>query len=295
MSDLYPHRGFMLDTGRKFFPVKAILQLLQILHQYNFNYFHWHIYDAESFPILWPEYQGLTDASVKYSHTDDYYTFGDIRNVVLHGMSLGINVYPETDMPGHADIFGVWKKDLVVGETSLDDPDAQLDIRKESTFKFASKLTYTMDKVFNSSYYHFGGDEVAYMYKTKSDNTLFNTFLNRLPPLVPNKTPVLWDDPLTDPEKKITLSKDWVIQTWHNGVTNKILKKGHRVIVSEAETFYIGNADAEKIAKFKFPKDDKVLGFEVVWFTSEDDEVGDFKKSWVMEPIKAASKIRRKK
>lgn len=190
---------------------------------------------------------------------------------------------------------GVWKKDLVVGETSLDDPDAQLDIRKEKTFKFASNLVYTMDKVFNSSYYHFGADEVEYFYNTKSDNTLFNNFLNRLPTLVPTKTPIVWDDPLTDPGKNIKLSKDWVVQTWHDGATKKVLKKGHRVIVSELDAFYIGNADAEKIAKFKFPKDDKVLGFEVVWFTAEDDEVGDFKKSWVMEPIKAASKIRRKR
>lgn len=96
----------MLDTGRKFFPVKAILQLLALLHQYNYNVFHWHIYDAESFPIVWPENMGLTNTSIRYSHSTAY-TFKDIQNVVSYGHNLGINVYPETDMPGHFDILYV--------------------------------------------------------------------------------------------------------------------------------------------------------------------------------------------
>ncbi|RGP81364.1 beta-hexosaminidase 2 [Fusarium longipes] len=292
-TELYPHRGFMLDTGRKFFPVKVILQMLAMLHQYNFNNFHWHIYDAESFPIMWPENMGLTNASIKYSHTSSYYTFKDIEDVVLYGRNLGINVYPETDIPGHADIFGVWRKDLVVGKTSLDDPDAQLDIRQNrpKTAQFVSNLVSTFDKHFDSPLHHFGGDEVAYFWNTKDDNKLFNTFLNGLPALSPNKSHILWDDPLTDSEKKISISKDWIIQTWHNGATQKVLKKGHRVIVSESNAFYIGNADADTISSFKFPNDPKVLGFEVVWFTSEDDDPNDYKKSWVMEPIKAASKL----
>lgn len=95
----------MLDTGRKFFPVEAILDLLTVLHQYNFNVFHWHIYDAESFPIHWPADRGLTNASIEHSHTSRYYTARDIQNVISHAQHLGILVYPETDMPGHSDIW----------------------------------------------------------------------------------------------------------------------------------------------------------------------------------------------
>ena len=104
-SDLYPHRGFMLDTGRKFFPVQAILDLLTVLQQYNFNVFHWHLYDAESFPIHWPADRGLTNASMEHSHTSRYYTSRDIQSVISHAQHLGILVYPETDMPGHCDIW----------------------------------------------------------------------------------------------------------------------------------------------------------------------------------------------
>ncbi|GKU11981.1 beta-hexosaminidase 2 [Fusarium langsethiae] len=296
-STLYPHRGFMLDTGRKFFPVKAILSLLAVLHQYNFNVFHWHIYDAQSFPMLWPADGGLTNASIKYSGSPYFYSPGDIHKVVTQAQSLGILVYPETDMPGHSDIWGKWKKSLVVGKVDLKNPDAQLDIRpqKQQTYDYITDLVSTTDKYFGSPLHHFGADEVAYMWNTKDDNKLFNNFFNWLKTLAPNKSLILWDDPLTDEEKRIKLSKDWIIQTWHNGVTQGILKKGHRVIISESETFYIGNADRDTISSFKFPDSPNVLGFEVVWFTSEDDDPYDFKKSWVMEPIKAAAKIRRPK
>lgn len=104
-SDLYIHRGFMLDTGRKFFPVEAIVDLLTVLQQHNFNVFHWHLYDAESFPMHWPKGQGLTNTSIKHSHTSKYYSHEDIQRVISHARSLGILVYPETDMPGHSDIW----------------------------------------------------------------------------------------------------------------------------------------------------------------------------------------------
>ncbi|KAF4434801.1 Beta-hexosaminidase subunit A1 [Fusarium austroafricanum] len=294
-SNLYAHRGFMLDTGRKFFPVKAILHLLTLLHQYNFNVFHWHIYDAESFPLYFPADGGLTNASIKYSQTHTYYTSDDIHSVVSHAESLGIHVYPETDMPGHSDIWGLWKRELVVGKPSLEDPQAQLDIRpsRQQTYDYVRSLVSTVDHLFGSSIHHFGGDEVAYIWKTKDDNKLFNTFLNWTKTLAPKKSVILWDDPLTDKEKNINLSKDWIIQTWHKGTTQKVLDKGHRVIVSESNAFYLGNADAKKISSFKFPKSSKVLGFEVVWFTSEGDDPNDLEQSWIIEPLKAASKIRR--
>ncbi|KAJ4381660.1 hypothetical protein N0V86_003024 [Didymella sp. IMI 355093] len=291
--DLYPHRGFMLDTGRKFFPVQAILELLTVLHQYNFNVFHWHIYDAESFPIHWPASQGLTNASMKHSHTSQCYTPEDIWIVISHAQRLEILVYPETDMPGHGDIWGLWKQDLVVGTPDLKEPQAQLDIRQSQTYGHIASLVSTVDTYFKSPLHHFGGDEVAYIWQTEDDNKLFETFLGWLKQLEPNKTLILWDDPLTDEGKSVSISKDWVIQTWHNGASQDVLNKGHRIIVSESDVFYIGNADCDKITSFKFPEDPNVLGFEVVWFTSEGDNPYDFRQSWVMEPIRAASKIRR--
>ncbi|KAJ5378026.1 glycoside hydrolase [Penicillium cataractarum] len=294
-SDLYPHRGFMLDTGRKFFPVQAILDLLVVLHQYNFNVFHWHIYDAESFPLWWPADGGLTKASMEYHHTSNSYTPEDIQSVISHAQSLGILVYPETDMPGHSDIWGIWKKDLVVGMPDPKRPMAQLDIRphRHDMYNYIVDLVARVDRYFGSPLHHFGADEVAYVWETEDDNKLFETFLNWLKQLRPNKSLIMWDDPLTDEEKNINISKDWIIQTWHDGRTQDVLNKGHRVIISESNTFYIGNSDYGKVSSFVFPKHANVIGFEIAWFTSDGDDPYDFHKGWVIEPLKAASEIRR--
>jgi len=293
-SDLYPHRGFMLDTGRKFFPVQSILNLLTILQQYNFNVFHWHIYDAESFPLHWPADRGLTNVSIEHSHTREYYTPQNIQDVITHAQRLGIHVYPETDMPGHSDIWGLWNKNLVVGKPDLKHPKAQLDIRNLETYDHIVDLVSTVDRYFGSPLHHFGGDEVAYIWQMEDDNNLFERFLKWLKSLCPSKTLIMWDDPVTDEEKNLDISKDWVIQTWHDGATQKVLNRGHRVIVSESGTFYVGNADDKKVSMFQFPDHPNVLGFEIVWFTSEGDDPNDINQSWVIEPIKAASRIRRK-
>ncbi|PYI18879.1 putative beta-hexosaminidase [Aspergillus japonicus CBS 114.51] len=284
-SDLYPHRGFMLDTGRKFFPVNAILDLLTVLHEHRFNVFHWHIYDAESFPLHWPADRGLTDTSIRYSHTRDYYTPSDIQTVVNYAQSLAIQVYPETDMPGHSDIWYVSEPEEISWALTPDLQHlvAQLDIRNAQLHAYIADLVTTVDQYFQSPHYHhFGADEVAYIWGSDDDNRLFANYLHWLRCLRPNKSAI-----------QIDLATDWIIQTWHSGVTQEVLRRGHRVIVSESDTFYIGNADADKISKFAFPDDANVLGFEVVWFISQGDDSWDFRQNWVMQPIKVAAQIRR--
>jgi hexosaminidase len=181
----------------------------------------------------------------------------------------------------------------VVGAASLKRPHAQLDIRQRHTYDHISNLVSTINQYFGSPLHHFGADEVAYIWETDDDNKLFESFLNWLHSLLPNKQLVLWDDPLTDEEKSVNISKDWIVQTWHNGVSQDIINRGHRVIVSESDTFYIGNADEDKLLSFRFPNHPNVLGYELAWFTSEEDDPYDFHKDWVMDPIKAASRIRR--
>jgi hexosaminidase len=182
---------------------------------------------------------------------------------------------------------------LVVGKPDLERPEAQLDISQPQIYDYITSLVSTIDGYFGSPLHHFGGDEVAYIWKTEDDNKLFETFLHWLKSLQPNKKLILWDDPLTDKGKNISISQDWIIQTWHNGATQDVLNKGHQVIVSESDAFYIGNANHNKIKSFVFPVHSNVLGFEVIWFTSEKDEPYDFYQDWVMDPIKAASQVRR--
>jgi hexosaminidase len=182
---------------------------------------------------------------------------------------------------------------LVVGKPNLEHPNAQLDITKDATYDHVGSLIGTVDRYFGSSIHHFGGDEVAYIWQTDDDNELVEMFLGWLKSLCPSKMSIIWDDPVTDKGKCLNISKDWVVQTWHDGVTEEVLDRGHRVIVSEADSFYIGNSDYTKVSSFEFPAHRNVLGFEIVWFTSKRDNPTDIYQSWLMEPIKAASRIRK--
>lgn len=193
---------------------------------------------------------------------------------------------------------GLWKKDLVVGTPDLKHPNAQLDITKAETHDYIRDLVSTVDRYFGSDLHHFGGDEVALIWNTENDRKLLTTFFEwlRTIPCCQHKTLILWDDPVTTEVGSGVddISTDWVIQTWHNGVTKSVLEKGYRVVVSESETFYIGNADYERITNFVFPVHRNVLGFEVVWFTSESDDPSNLEQSWIVEPLRAAAEIRRR-
>jgi hypothetical protein len=106
---------------------------------------------------------------------------------------------------------------------------------------------------FGSPLHRFGGDEVAYMWETAYNDKLFETFLEWLKDLSPNKSLALWDDPINDEGKNVNISKEWVIQSLNNGVTQEVLSRNHRAIVSESDAFYMENADYEKIMSFALP------------------------------------------
>ena len=91
------YRGFMLDTGRKFFPLAVIFQLLDILGTNQFNIFHWHIYDSQMFPIQWK----YGDASYMYTNKSEKYTTADIQKVISYANEKGIKIIPELEMPGN--------------------------------------------------------------------------------------------------------------------------------------------------------------------------------------------------
>src|SRR5262249_879687 len=41
----FPYRGMHLDVSRHFFPVEFVKKYIDLMAQYKFNYFHWHLTD----------------------------------------------------------------------------------------------------------------------------------------------------------------------------------------------------------------------------------------------------------
>lgn len=90
----------MLDTARNYYSVDAIKRQLDAMSMVKLNVFHWHITDAQSFPI---QLEGSLASITKdgaYSE-EEIYTKEDIKEITSYAAERGINVNVEIDMPGH--------------------------------------------------------------------------------------------------------------------------------------------------------------------------------------------------
>jgi hexosaminidase len=47
----FAHRGLLIDTARHFLPVASIKSLIDSMPMNKLNVLHWHVVDAESFPL----------------------------------------------------------------------------------------------------------------------------------------------------------------------------------------------------------------------------------------------------
>jgi hexosaminidase len=177
----FAYRGLMLDVGRHFFPPAYIKQFIDLMAQYKFNRFHWHLTEDQGWRIEIKKYPRLQSvASVRketivghhrYSSGYDgksyggYYTQDEVRDIVKYATERNITIIPEIEMPGHSQAvlaaypsFGVTGGPYSVRGTWGVSTDV-LNPANDSVFTFLRDvLTEVMD-LFPSKYIHIGGDE----------------------------------------------------------------------------------------------------------------------------------------
>jgi hexosaminidase len=98
----FGYRGLLLDSARRFLPVPTLLHALDAMAANKLNVLHWHLLDAESFPLALPGFTELSDAAAW--HPRAVYRPADVAAVVEHARARGIRVIPEIDLPAH----GAW-------------------------------------------------------------------------------------------------------------------------------------------------------------------------------------------
>lgn len=177
----FSYRGMHLDCGRHFWSVDEVKKYLKAMSMYKLNRFHWHLTEDQGWRIEIKKYPLLTDkgsmrkgSQVRYNFSEHdgipygqgmYYTQDEIRDVVAYAETLGIEIIPEVDLPGHmlaalaaypwlgctggpyevATQWGVFPDVLCPG--------------KESTFEFLEDVLSEIADLFPSRYFHIGGDE----------------------------------------------------------------------------------------------------------------------------------------
>jgi hexosaminidase len=259
----FAYRGFMLDTGRHFFPVSFIKKQLDLLSYYKINTFHWHLTEDQGWRIQIRRYPKLTDVGAWRTEEDGsryggFYTQRDVRDVVDYARARNIEVIPEIEMPGHstaalaaypeysctgqplsvAHTWGVFKDIYCVGNPK--------------TFGFLQHVLDEVMALFPSPYVHIGGDEApkdrwkacescqALMHEQglKDEDGLQSYFVKHFQSYLESKgkTMIGWDEILEGGADKNAIVEVW--RMWlGNSVMRNALSNGNRIIM--AGPFYL--------------------------------------------------------
>lgn len=268
-APLYPYRGIMIDTGRNFISVRKLLEQLDGMALSKLNVLHWHMDDAQSWPMQIDLYPNMTRDA--YSPRE-IYTHDDMRHVVGYARARGIRVIPEVDMPSHSsagwkqvdpEIVACqdswWSNDVFKYHTAVEPNPGQLDIINDKTYDIVRDVYSELSGIFPDEWFHVGGDEIqpnCFNYSryvsewfaedpSRTYNDLAQYWVDHAMPIFrsvhSNRRLVMWEDIILSTEHAHDVPKDVVMQTWNNGLEyiDKLTANGYDVIVSSSDFMYL--------------------------------------------------------
>ncbi|WP_198519836.1 family 20 glycosylhydrolase [Polaribacter sp. ALD11] len=211
-------RGFMHDTGRNFQSVAQIKEQIEILSQYKYNVFHWHLTDNPGWRLESKMYPELQSEEATTRQKGDFYTQEDFKDIIAFCKERKITVIPEFDIPGHTDAF---RKALQIDE--MRNPKVKpilLNLFQELMNLAAAE---TMP------YIHIGTDEVRNDFERVSKDDIFE-----LMQLIKknNREVIVWKEGIVVEKDSTSINQLWA---YHEGT------KGHRFIDSRSN--YINHLD----------------------------------------------------
>jgi hexosaminidase len=179
----FKYRGMHLDVGRHFMPLAFVKKYIDLMSQYKFNQFHWHLTEDQGWRIEIKKYPKLTEIGSKRKETmlgknflpykgdgipiEGFYTQEQIKEVVAYAKARKITVIPEIELPGHSSAALAAYPELGCKQNYNYAVQTTWGIFKEvycpteTTFKFLEDvLTETIALFPDSPYIHIGGDEV---------------------------------------------------------------------------------------------------------------------------------------
>jgi len=235
----FPHRAIMLDSSRHFLPIESIMRVLDAMLWNKLNVLHWHLSDAQAFPLRTPFTIAHNLDRGAYSPSQTY-TRGDLDGIVVAASLRGIRVIPEVDTPSHVQSWAVrLLPDMFIdcGYNTLLNPVS------ESVDELMDGLVGELASIFPDQLLHIGMDEVVNSCLNKSASVhawlaahgrrpddvgmkaAVARYLGVLSDTVRRhgRTPVAWQeafDHYGDSEKNPTpppqqLLKDTIIEIWY--------------------------------------------------------------------------------
>lgn len=269
----FSYRGLMVDESRHFFGSDVIKKVLDHMAFLKLNTFHWHLCDDQGYRIeskLFPELNeisskrefagfegnGLKHRGGEYCH---YYMQDEIKEIVAYAKKLNIDVIPEIDVPGHMSAVLAAHPELACTPRNFKPTcengvfDAVFCAGNDEVYDFIDKLFSEISPLFQSKYFHIGGDEASKGHKiwetcpkcqeVKRNNGLKNSvqlqgyFMTKVSEILKKygKTAIAWNDCIND-----SFSNDIVCHYWLPINGGEVKKQAYKrdIILSPTNYFY---------------------------------------------------------
>ena len=176
----YRWRGYLIDEGRHFFGKGEIKRLLDVMADYKYNVFHWHLTEDQGWRIEIGKWPRLSEVgSVRRSSPPPgaekgydnerygpfFYTKEDIAEIVAYARDRHIEVVPEIDFPGHVlSVLAAYPELSCRGGhfetgTQWGVSEEVLCAGNDRTMEFLKDVMDEVCAMFPSEVIHLGGDE----------------------------------------------------------------------------------------------------------------------------------------
>ncbi len=241
----YAVRGFVLDAGRKFFPLQFLRDYVKLMSYYKMNDFHIHLNDngfKEFFGNNWDStYAAFRLESSTYPQLtakDGSYTKQEFKALQEEARLYGVNIIPEIDVPAHSLAFTRLFPEIGSKQYGMD----HLDLVNPKTYEVIDNVfkEYLQgpDPVFSGETVHIGTDEYA-----KKEAEQFRKFTDHYIRLVESygKKVRLWGA-LTHAAGSTPVKSEGVtMNAWYNGYADpkEMIAQGYDLISTPDGWLYI--------------------------------------------------------
>lgn len=237
----YPFRGFMLDVGRKFFPISQLKDYICRMSWYKMNQLQLHLNDQAFHGEHYAAFRLESKTFPQLTAKDGFYTQQEIKELIQYATDRGINIIPEIDAPAHA--MSILDMAPELNNEKLQD--GQLDVLNPKTTQIMEQIFDEFVPLFPSPYFHIGTDEYRFKKSTSTEDRKafaagFCNYINHFNKYIraKGKEVMIWSG-YNQMTGFTPIDSNIVIDMWLGNNAKEEIKAGHQVVQSTDEWLYI--------------------------------------------------------